>query len=337
MSPDTALPIADATLLAVEGLTVAFGRAPQEVTALQSICFDLRRGETLALVGESGSGKSLCALSIMGLLPPGAQATAGRVVLETEDLLQASAAALTALRGNRIAMVFQEPMTSLNPVLTIGRQLTEGMEIHLSVTRAEAEARALELLTQVGMTEPRRRLRQYPHQLSGGMRQRVMIAMALACHPDLIIADEPTTALDVSIQAQIIDLLRDIKAAAGTAILLITHDLGVVAEMADRIAVLYAGHVVEIAPAATLFDTPRHPYTESLLAAVPRLDQLLMDAPVRPRLAELPGSVPAISERPSGCPFRPRCALAVTRCAEAMPPMIAVSATHSAACWVRAA
>ncbi len=324
--------VVDTALLSVEGLTVRFGQA----TALHGVSFSLRRGETLALVGESGSGKSLTALSIMGLLPPGAAASGGQVMLGEHDLLRRSRDELTHTRGRRIAMVFQEPMTSLNPVLTIGRQLTEGMEFHLGTGHAPAETRAVELLGLVGLTEPSRRMRQYPHQLSGGMRQRVMIAMALACEPDLVIADEPTTALDVSIQAQIIDLLLDLKARLGTAILLITHDLGVVAEMADRIAVLYAGHVVETAGATELFDAPRHPYTEGLLAAVPRLD-LLLAASDRPRLAELPGGVPAITERVAGCPFTPRCPLATARCAQAMPPTAQVSPTHSVACWERAA
>jgi oligopeptide/dipeptide ABC transporter ATP-binding protein len=327
----------DTAVLSVRGLTVGFGREAHRVTALQDVAFDLRRGETLALVGESGSGKSLTALSIMGLLPSAASVAGGQIMLGAEDLLRKTRADLVQTRGRRVAMVFQEPMTSLNPVMTIGRQLTEGMEFHLRMGRAAAEARVLELLRLVGLTMPERRLRQYPHQLSGGMRQRVMIAMALTCEPDLIIADEPTTALDVSIQAQIIALLLDIKARLGTAILLITHDLGVVAEMADRIAVLYAGHVVEIAEATELFDAPRHPYTEGLLAAVPRLDELVQDRPVRARLAELPGGVPAITDRPPGCPFVPRCPIAVARCAEAMPPMSFFSPTHSVACWERTA
>ena len=327
----------DAALLSVQGLTVGFGRGHDRVTALQDITFALRRGETLALVGESGSGKSLTALSIMGLLPPGATVASGQVVLDEHDLLRRTRRELIRTRGRRVAMVFQEPMTSLNPVLTIGRQLTEGMEFHLDTGRAQAEARATELLGLVGLTSPAQRLRQYAHQLSGGMRQRVMIAMALACEPDLIIADEPTTALDVSIQAQIIDLMLDLKARLGTAVLLITHDLGVVAEMADRIAVLYAGHVVEVAEATELFDAPRHPYTEGLLAAVPRLDQLVAASSGRARLAELPGSVPAITERFAGCPFAPRCPLATARCVGAMPPMTPLSPTRSVACWERAA
>jgi peptide/nickel transport system ATP-binding protein len=326
-----------ATALAVRGLTVQFGLGAERVIALQDVTFDLRQAETLALVGESGSGKSLTALSIMGLLPVGATATGGQVLVSGEDLLRKTRKQLVQTRGRRVAMVFQEPMTSLNPVLTIGRQLTEGLEFHLGADSSHAEARAIELLRLVGLDAPPRVLRQYPHQLSGGMRQRVMIAMALSCEPDLIIADEPTTALDVSIQAQIIDLLLEIKSRLGTAILLITHDLGVVAEMADRVAVLYAGQVVEVAEVTELFDRPRHPYSEGLLAAVPRLDQLVKQTPGAVRLAELPGAVPAINERPPGCPFMPRCPLATTRCREARPPMTRLSATRAVACWERAA
>jgi peptide/nickel transport system ATP-binding protein len=325
----------DAAVLSVRALSGGFGKGAGRVMALNDIAFELRRGETLALVGDSGSGKSLTALSIMGLLPAGASATAGQVLLGRDDLLRKTRDELVHVRGRRIAMVFQEPMTSLNPVLTIGRQLTEGLEFHLGADRPSAEARILELLGLVGVAAPQRLLRQYLHQLSGGMRQRVMIAMALACKPDLIIADEPTTALDVSIQAQIIDVMLDIKARLGTAILLITHDLGVVAEMADHVAVLYAGHVVELAEVTELFDVPRHPYTEGLLAAVPRLDQLVADTPARARLAELSESVPAITERPPGCPFTSCCPLATTRCAEAMPPMTPLSPTRSVACWER--
>jgi oligopeptide/dipeptide ABC transporter ATP-binding protein len=326
-----------ATALAVRGLTVQFGLGAERVTALQDVSFDLRRAETLALVGESGSGKSLTALSIMGLLPVGATVTGGQVLVSGEDLVRKTRKQLVQTRGRRVAMVFQEPMTSLNPVLTIGRQLTEGLEFHLGADSSHAEARAVELLRLVGLDSAPRVLRQYPHQLSGGMRQRVMIAMALSCEPDLIIADEPTTALDVSIQAQIIDLLLEIKSRLGTAILLITHDLGVVAEMADRVVVLYAGQVVEVAEVAELFDRPRHPYSEGLLAAVPRLDQLVRRPPGTVRLAELPGAVPAINERPPGCPFMPRCPLATTRCREARPPMTQLSATRAVACWERAA
>ena len=328
-------PAADA-VLSVNGLVVGFGAGAGRVTALD-VSFDIRRGEILALVGESGSGKSLTALSIMGLLPVAAHVRGGVVQLAGEDLLHKSRAELVRVRGHRVAMVFQEPMTSLNPVLTIGRQLTEGLQFHLGLGDAQATARATDLLAQVGLSTPKRLLRQYPHQLSGGMRQRVMIAMALACEPELIIADEPTTALDVSIQAQIIDLLLGIKARLGTAILLITHDLGVVAEMADRVAVLYAGQVVEVAEVGELFDAPRHPYTEGLLAAVPRLDQLIAGTRDTMRLAELPGAVPTLAERPLGCPFTSRCALSTLRCRQAMPPMTQISASRLVACWERAA
>ena len=324
-----------APLLDVDGLTVAFGRGAGAVTALDGVSFGIRRGETLALVGESGSGKSLTALALMGLLPPEARATAGAVRLDGSDLLALPPAALGRLRGDRVAMVFQEPMTSLNPVLTIGRQLTEGLEVHRGATRVAAAARAVDLLGLVGLTAPARRMRQYPHQLSGGMRQRVMIAMALACEPDLVIADEPTTALDVSVQAQIIDLLIGLKSRLGMAVLLITHDLGVVAEMADRIAVLYAGRLVEVAGAADLFDAPRHPYTEGLLGAVPRLDDLLTGSGGG-RLAELPGTVPGPADRPPGCPFVARCPLALDRCARDMPPLATCGGGNRAvACWVR--
>ncbi len=323
-------------LLSVQGLTVSFPSSAGPATALDGVSFDLMRGETLALVGESGSGKSLTALAVMGLLPPGAAVDGGSVMLEGRNLIGLPAAAMNEVRGVRIGMVFQEPMTSLNPVLTIGRQLTEGLEVHRRFTPAQARARATELLTLVGIADAAGRLRGYPHQLSGGMRQRVMIAMAVACEPSLIIADEPTTALDVSIQAQVLDLLLDLRQRLGTAVLLITHDLGVVAEMADRIAVLYAGHVVEVAGAEELFDAPRHPYTEGLLAAVPRLDELIADSGRHLRLTELPGGVPGITARPRGCPFTPRCPLATPRCGETMPPMTHISASRMVACWERA-
>jgi peptide/nickel transport system ATP-binding protein len=336
-APTAILPESEAALLSVRGLTVRFPAAAGSAIALDGVSFDLRRGETLALVGESGSGKSLTALAVMGLLPSGASVTAGQVRLDGRDLIGLSNAAMNDVRGVRIGMVFQEPMTSLNPVLTIGRQLTEGLEVHRGFSAEQARGKAIELLTLVGIADAAQRLRAYPHQLSGGMRQRVMIAMAVACEPALIIADEPTTALDVSIQAQVISLLLDLRHRLGTAVFLITHDLGVVAEMADRIAVMYAGHVVEIAGAVELFDAPRHPYTEGLLAAVPRLDELVADRVGRARLAELPGSVPAITARPPGCPFNPRCKLAGPRCTQAMPPMTLLSVTRAVACWERSA
>jgi peptide/nickel transport system ATP-binding protein len=277
----------------------------------------------------------LTALALMGLLPARARVDRGTVLLENRDLIGLPAQEMTRLRGDRMSMIFQEPMTSLNPVLTIGRQLTEGLEFHLALTPQAAAVRAGELLRLVGIPAAERRLREYPHQLSGGMRQRVMIAMAIACDPQLIIADEPTTALDVSIQAQIIDLLADIRARLKTAILLITHDLGVVAEMADRVAVLYFGRVIEVAETEALFDAPHHPYTEALLGAVPRLDLLAQEEAPHARLREIAGVAPSLRERTAGCPFSPRCPLAKKRCRQQIPPLKAAPDGRMVACWVR--
>jgi peptide/nickel transport system ATP-binding protein len=324
-----------AVTLSVRGLCVSFQMSGERVPALEDISFDLRPGEVLALVGESGAGKSLTALAVMGLLPETARVDRGAVLLESRDLVGLPTQEMTRLRGDRMSMIFQEPMTSLNPMLTIGRQLTEGLEFHLGLTPQAAAARAGELLRLVGIPVAERRLREYPHQLSGGMRQRVMIAMAIACDPKVIIADEPTTALDVSIQAQIIDLLADIRARLNTAILLITHDLGVVAEMADRVAVLYSGRVVEVAQAEELFDAPHHPYTQGLLDAVPRLDLLAQQDGPRARLREIKGVVPSLRDRPAGCPFWPRCPLTKERCRQQVPPLAAAPDGRMVACWVR--
>jgi oligopeptide/dipeptide ABC transporter ATP-binding protein len=323
------------SVLSLRGLSVSFRMGDERLPALEDVSFDLRLGEVLALVGESGSGKSLTALTIMRLQPEAARVDRGVVLLDGRDLLTLPAAEMTRLRGDRAAMIFQEPMTSLNPVLTIGRQLTEGLEFHRGLAPAAAMARAEELLRLVGIPSAERRLRAYPHQLSGGMRQRVMIAMAIACEPQLIIADEPTTALDVSIQAQIIDVLMEIRARLKTAILLITHDLGVVAEMADRVAVLYAGRIVEVTESEALFDSPRHPYTQGLLAAVPRLDVLAREEEPRARLREIAGVVPSLRSRPSGCPFWTRCPLAMQRCRSEMPPLVPAPDGGSVACWAR--
>ena len=329
-------------LLVVDDLRTYFRTEGATARSVDGVSFRVGRGETLAIVGESGSGKSVTSLSIMRLIPsPPGRIVGGTICFRgrdgaVRDFTKLSENDMFAIRGDEIGMIFQEPMTCLNPVHTAGAQIGEVLRLHRGLGRRAAEAEAVDGLAAVGIPDPARRAAEYPHQMSGGMRQRVMIAMALACEPDLIIADEPTTALDVSIQAQIIDLMLDIKARLGTAILLITHDLGVVAEMADRIAVLYAGHVVEIADCLTLFDAPRHPYTEGLLAAVPRLDVLVADTPGRVRLAELPGSVPSPSEWPRGCPFVPRCPLATDRCAAEMPPMTPLDAAHSVACWERA-
>jgi len=299
------------------------------IRAVNGVSFDVGRGEVVAVVGESGSGKSVTALAMLQLLPtPPARITAGSVRFDGQDLLRLGERGIRAVRGRRIGMVFQEPMTSLNPVLSIGRQITEAMQTHLGLAAAEAQARALELLQAVGIAEPERRLKQYPHHLSGGMRQRVMIAMALSCKPELIIADEPTTALDVTIQAQILQLMQGLCRRLGVAVVIITHNLGVVARYADRVNVMYGGRIVEQGPAAEIYRTPSHPYTIGLLHSVPRLD--------RPRSAPLdpiPGNPPDPFAPPAGCPFRPRCRLAAPHCAEAVPPLRAVTTTHRSACF----
>jgi oligopeptide/dipeptide ABC transporter ATP-binding protein len=294
------------------------------------VSFTLAAGETVAIVGESGSGKSVTAMSILRLIPePPGRITAGEILFAGRDLMQLSDAEMRQVRGGEIGMVFQEPMTSLNPVLTIGRQLTEGIEQHRRCGRDAALKRALELLTMVGIADPARRLRQYPHQLSGGMRQRVMIAVALSCDPKLIIADEPTTALDVTIQAQILELMRELTRRLGVALILITHNLGVVARYAARVNVMYAGRIVESGDAEAIYRAPRHPYTMALLRSVPRLD-----IPRRSRLDPVEGQPPDLTRLDHGCAFRPRCRLAVDACAARQPPLEAVdSAEHRAACF----
>jgi peptide/nickel transport system ATP-binding protein len=302
------------------------------VRAVDGVSFTVNPGETVAMVGESGCGKSVTSLSILRLIasPPG-RTVAGRILFQGRDLLAASEEEMRGVRGNEIAMIFQEPMTSLNPVLTIGRQIAETLTVHRGMSRADGLARAIEMLRLVNIPEPGARTGQYPHQLSGGMRQRVMIAMALACNPKLLIADEPTTALDVTIQAQILDLMRELKARTGAAILLITHDLGVVAEMAQRVFVMYAGRKVEEAPVGALFARPRHPYTRGLLASIPRLGAAA--APARRRLAEIPGVVPSLREEIPGCVFAARCAYAQERCRREYPPLERKDDGHLVACW----
>ncbi|MBI1777183.1 MAG: ABC transporter ATP-binding protein [Proteobacteria bacterium] len=323
------MPDVSAPILAVEGLTTRFETQNGVFDAVADLSYSLGRGETLAIVGESGCGKSVQALSVLRLLPsPPARIVAGSIRFGGSDLAQADEPAMRRLRGNRISMIFQEPMTSLNPSMTVGRQIAEALELHRGLSTAAAAARTEELLALVRIAEPARRAREYPHRLSGGMRQRVMIAMALACEPDVLIADEPTTALDVTIQAQILELLRDLQARLGSAVVLITHDLGVVAETADRIVVMYAGRKVEEAPVEALFGRPRHPYTRGLLASVPRLD-----AAPGPRLVEIAGAVPAPWELPAGCAFAPRCPLADAHCRAERPPLTAKAAGHLAACW----
>jgi peptide/nickel transport system ATP-binding protein len=319
-------------LLEVVDLKTYFFTRDGVVRAVDGVSFSVYTGETLAIVGESGCGKSVTSLSILRLIasPPG-RIVSGRVRFEGRDLLDLSERQMRAVRGNEISMIFQEPMTSLNPVLTIGRQIAESLELHRGLSTRAATQRAIAMLRLVNMPEPERRVTQYPHQLSGGMRQRVMIAMALACDPRLLIADEPTTALDVTIQAQILDLMRALKDKTGAAIVLITHDLGVVAEMAQRVVVMYAGRKVEEAPVAQLFDQPRHPYTQGLLNSIPRLKQKGIGASAR--LAEIPGVVPSLLQEPSGCIFEPRCAYATERCRTEYPPFEAKTASHFAACW----
>jgi oligopeptide/dipeptide ABC transporter ATP-binding protein len=286
----------------------------------------------LAVVGESGSGKSVSALSIMGLVPYPGRIAGGAVWYGGDNLLELPEKQLQRLRGADIAMIFQEPMTSLNPVLSIGRQLTEALIEHRKLSAQEAAQEALEMLRRVQMPEPARRLAQYPHQLSGGMLQRVMIAIALSCRPKVLIADEPTTALDVTIQAQILDLIQRLQQEIGMAVLFITHDMGVVAEIADRVVVMYAGRTVEEAAVYDLFDRPRHPYTRGLLNALPQLGTL-QGATKRRRLAEIPGLVPALTRLPAGCRFAPRCGLATEQCRQVYPPLEEKAPAHWAACW----
>lgn len=316
------------TLLDVQGLVTSFYTSEGRVTPVDEVCFDVKLGETVAMVGESGCGKTQTALSVMRLIqsPPGV-IEAGSIGFEGKDLLQLSKKQMESVRGNRIGMIFQEPMTSLNPVFTIGLQLTEPLLKHRGLSKTEADAKAIELLRLVGIPEAEKRLSVYPHHLSGGMRQRVMIAMALACNPALLIADEPTTALDVTIQAQILDLLRSLRQELNMAILLITHDLGVVAEMASRVLVMYAGRIVEEADVRQLFKSPAHPYTVGLLASIPRLD----DRPER--LHQIAGQVPNLLELPSGCRFAPRCAYAQTQCFEQEPDLIPSTLGRRVACW----
>src|SRR5712672_3449106 len=319
-------------LLEVENLQTHF-RTPEGINrAVDGVSFHVDEGETLAIVGESGCGKSVTAMSLMRLIPEPPGKIAGSVRFLGTDLLQLSEREMRAIRGNDISMIFQEPMSSLNPVLTVGRQIGETLRMHQGLDKQAAEARAIEMLNLVGIPEPVRRVREYPHQLSGGMRQRVMIAMALACNPKLLIADEPTTALDVTIQAQILDLMRELKQKIDASIVLITHDLGVVAEMAQRVVVMYAGRKAEEAPVGTLFRRPLHPYTRGLLTSVPKLGASLADERL-PRLAEIPGTVPSLKEEIPGCPFAARCPFATDICIREMPVFEQKEAGHYAACF----
>jgi oligopeptide/dipeptide ABC transporter ATP-binding protein len=316
-------------LLAVRDLTVTFDGRPRVARAVDGVSFDVAPGETLALVGESGCGKTVTALALLRLLPqpPARIGPASRILFDDTDVLAMDAPALRRLRGARMAIVFQEPMTSLNPVLTVGMQIAETVLAHERVSRAAARDRAAEMLALMGLPDPRRSLGLYPHELSGGMRQRVLLAIALVCRPRLLIADEPTTALDVTVQAQILELLADLRTRLGMAMLLITHNLGIAAGIADRIAVMYGGQIVETATCADLFARPAHPYTEGLLRAAPRLD-----GPARPTLA-IPGTVPPATAWPDGCRFHPRCARVWPRCGTE-PPLLDVRPDHAARCWL---
>ena len=318
-------------LLDVENLHVTLFTEDGALPAITDLSFVMRRGETLAVVGESGCGKSMTALSIMGLLPqPPAKITGGQINFDGTDLAKLSRDEMRAYRGSKMGMIFQEPMTSLNPVMTAGKQIREGILVHNpKMDKKEADARALEMIKLVGIPAPEKVFRSYPHELSGGMRQRVMIAIALACQPDLLICDEPTTALDVTIQAQILQLIDRMKQELGTAVMLITHDMGVVSEMADWVLVLYAGHKVEYTVSAELFTNPKHPYTRGLIDSIPSLDD------DKEKLFAIPGNVPMLSEMPTGCPFHPRCPFARDICRKETPDLLPVDGdeNHRCACW----
>ena len=320
------------TVLDVKNLKTVFFTSSGLFKAVDDVSFIVRRGETLAIVGESGCGKSVTALSVMRLVPdPPGRIVGGSVTLEGTDLLGLDESAMRRIRGDRISMIFQEPMTSLNPVMRIGDQITEAVTLHRPITRKAAWTTAVDMLKLVRIPEPERRAREYPHQLSGGMRQRAMIAMALACRPALLIADEPTTALDVTIQAQILALIVELQKELGTGLILITHDLGVVAQTAQRVIVMYAGKKVEEASVESLFENPRHPYTRGLMASMPAVISRAAGADAR--LVEIPGMVPSLTNLPRGCAFAPRCTLAIDRCRAEYPPLQEFGGNHLAACW----
>jgi peptide/nickel transport system ATP-binding protein len=325
-------PQAGAPILQVEDLRVEFDTSQGRVTVIDGLSFALAGGETLCIVGESGCGKSMTALAVMGLVPrPTGHVTGGRILFEGEDLRQARDSRLRELRGNRLSMIFQEPMSSLNPVFTVGDQIGEALRLHQGMNARQARERTIEMLRAVHIPEPHKRVDEFPHQFSGGMRQRVMIAMALACEPAVLIADEPTTALDVTVQAQIFDLLAELRSRKSTSIILITHDMGAVAEMADRVIVMYAGRKVEEGTVETILDAPAHPYTRGLLACRPQL--VIGEVPARRALTEIPGVVPPMNRLGPGCAFAPRCPQAGERCGAERPPVRTLVAGHAAACW----
>ena len=321
-------------VLEIEDLKTHFFTAAGVVKAVDGVSYSVRGGETLGVVGESGCGKSVTALSVLQLVadPPG-RIVGGAVRFEGRNLLDLNQRQMEAIRGNEISMIFQEPMTSLNPLSTVGHQIAEAIAVHQGVSRREAMSMAVDMLRRVSIPQPEQRAHSYPHQLSGGMRQRVMIAMALSCNPKVLIADEPTTALDVTIQAQILELLRELQADSGMAVVLITHDMGVVAENADRVVVMYAGRKIEEADVDDLFERPAHPYTRGLLASIPHLDEAAQMATTRTRLNEIKGMVPSLVRLPQGCTFAPRCSLATDRCRVEFPPLQQHWPGHWAACW----
>jgi peptide/nickel transport system ATP-binding protein len=316
-------------LLEVDHVKIAFQSDKEEVISVEEVSFAVNPGETLGIVGESGCGKSVTSLSIMGLLGKNGKVKKGRILFGDEELTKVSEHRLREIRGNEISMIFQEPMTSLNPVFTIGNQMIEGIKLHLKMKSKDAKSYAIEMLNKVGIPRASEIMKEYPHALSGGMRQRVMIAMALACKPKLLIADEPTTALDVTIQAQILQLMQNLQKDLETAIILITHDLGVIAETADRVIVMYAGQVVEEADVFTLFKEPKHPYTQGLMASIPHLEY-----ENEQRLVSIPGSVPSVKQMPKGCRFHTRCQYATERCQQEQPGLEQIQEGHKVRCWL---
>ena len=320
-------------LLDIRGLRTQFFTDDGLARAVDGVSYSLAKGETVGVVGESGCGKSVTALSVLRLIPdPPGKIVDGEIIFEGTNLLQLSSADMRRIRGNDISMIFQEPMTSLNPVFTIGNQITEAVRLHQGLNKKAALDKAIEALKLVGIPVPERRVHEYPHQLSGGMRQRAMIAMALSCNPKVLIADEPTTALDVTIEAQILDLMRTLQEELGTAIIMITHDLGVIAEMAHKVVVMYAGKVVEQAPVERIFASPNHPYTQGLLQSLPRVDKDASGA--KQRLQEIPGIVPSLLNLPAGCKFASRCPSVMPQCKEQEPPLEQVAGDHYSACWL---
>lgn len=315
-------------LLKIRNLEVSFGGEKNKVNVIRGLNIDVNRGETLGIVGESGSGKSVTSLAVMGLLPQNTAHVSGEIFFEEQDLLKLSDREIQKIRGNKIAMIFQEPMTSLNPIQTCGRQIMEPLMLHMGMKKSAAAARALELLKLCGISAPEQRFNEYPHQMSGGMRQRIMIAIALACNPSLLIADEPTTALDVTIQAQILELMKDLKRKISMSIMMITHDLGIVADSCDRVVIMYTGQIFESAPTDELFSDPLHPYTKGLLNAIPMLDK------TKERLEAIDGMVPDADKMPKGCRFHPRCKFAFDKCKEAVPKLTKYGENRMVRCFL---